>query len=223
MRGFAIKGNLRKGNLIPRDKFKPKNVERYFQFVDFVRKVDPCRLKFGDEKLLKGSKVYCKKGRRNVLTGEVPEQMVNGDFRNTYAIVGFCGIDPNCPPTSFSIHHEKNNAASFSDAVIQALAEGFLRPWDILVLDNAAIHFKGENNGLIDWMWDNHRIAIIPLPTRSPELNPIELIWRSLTMKIRSICVSSRAHACAIAATEILNNLTHDSVLSTYRECGYVY
>lgn len=223
LKGFSIKGSLRKPNHIPRDKFKPENVERYFQYVDFVQQVgDRRRLKFGDEKLLKGSEVYCKKGRRNVITGEMPEQIVNSDFRNTYAIIGFCGIDPDTPAVSFSIHDEKNNAASFSDAVINALAEGFLRPWDILVLDNAAIHFKGENQGLIDYMWDYHRIAIVPLPTRSPELNPQELVWRSLTMKLRAILVSSGAHACAVAATNILKNMTHSSIESTYRECGYI-
>lgn len=44
LRGFSIKGSLRKPNHIPRDKFKPANVERYFQYVDFIRGVDPRRL-----------------------------------------------------------------------------------------------------------------------------------------------------------------------------------
>lgn len=223
LKGFLIKGNLRNPDLIPCDKFKPENVEYYFQFVDIIKTIDPRRLKFGDEKLLKGSEVYCKKGRRNVITGEVPTHVVNGDFRNTYAITGFCGIDPECPAVSFDIHDEKNNAASFGNAVIQAIGEGFLRAGDVLVLDNAAIHFKGDNCGLEDWLWDEHRISVLPLPTRSPELNPQELIWRSLTMKIRSTRVSSKSHATAKNAHHILASMTHKSVEATYRELGYIH
>lgn len=89
-------------------------------------------------------------------------------------------------------------------------------------MDNAAIHFKGGNVGLVEWLWENHHVAVIPLPTRSPELNPMELVWRSLTMKIRSIRVSANNHATAIAATNILNNMSHKSTEETYRQCGYI-
>lgn len=68
----------------------------------------------------------------------------------------------------------------------------------------------------------NHGIAIIPLPTRSPELNPMERVWRSLTMKIRSIRVNSGSHSTAKAAHQILIDMTHRSVEATYRECGYI-
>lgn len=207
LRGFPIKGSLRQPDLIPRDKFKQQNIEYYFEFVENIQKIDPRRLKFGDEKLLKGREVYCKKGRRNVITGEVPKHIVNGDFRNTYAIIGFCGIDPDAPCMSFEIHDEKNDALSFSDAFIQAIVEGFLRPGDVLVLDNAAIHMKGENRGLEDWLWTRVGVVVIPLPTRSPELNPQELVWRSLTMKLRSIRVSSETHAAAKEAHQILEKM----------------
>ena len=222
LKGFPIKGSLRKPDLIPRDKFKPENVAQYFEYINFIRQIDPRRLKFGDEKLLKGAEVYCKKGRRHVLTGETPQFLVNGDFRNTYAIIGFCGIDRKAPPLSFSIHDEKNDSYNFSTAVTEAIAEGFLRRRDVLVLDNAAIHAKGDNTELVDWLWEEHGIAVLFLPTRSPELNPIELVWRSLVMKLRSVRVSSKSHACADAAFNVLANMTHDSILATYRECKYV-
>lgn len=223
LRGFPIRGSLRKPDLVPKDKFKPENVARYFEYVDFASQVDPKRLKFGDEKLLKGAEVYCRKGRRNVLTGDTPEFMVNGDFRNTYSIIGFCGINKKSPPLSFTIHDEKNDATSFSESIMSAIAEGFLRRHDILVLDNAAIHDKGENDGIEDWLWENHGVAVVFLPTRSPELNPIELVWRSLVMKLRSsTIVDGKSHGCAIAATEILGTMSHKSIRATYRECKYI-
>lgn len=221
--GFPYKGSMRKPDLIPRDKFKPDNIARYHQYIHWMKQIDPRRLKFGDEKLLKGNEVYNKKGRRNVITGEVPEFIVNSDFRNTYAIIGFCGIDRETRPVSFVIHDEKNNAVSFSEAIMEALAEGFLRRGDVLVLDNSAIHFKGENDGLIEWLWEEEGIAVIPLPTRAPELNPKELMWRNLTMKLRSSRVTSESHATAKLAHRIMLNFTHESTEAAYRQCGYIH
>ena len=220
---FPFKAKLRQPNLIPRDKFKPENIKRYFEFVERIAAIDPRRLKFGDEKHLKGSEVYNKKGRRDPLTGEVPEHHVNFDFRDTYSITGFCGIDPETNPMSFVIHDAKNDAASFSDAIVDAVAEGFLRRNDVLVLDNAAIHFQGDNDGIEDWLWDNFGISVIALPTRAPELNPIELVWRSLTMKLRAKRVKSDgSHATAKMAHSILANMSHQSIAATYQECGYI-
>ena len=222
LNGFPIKGSLRKPDMIPVDKFKPENIIRYFEFVEVINQINPKQIKFGNEKLLKGSEVYNKKGRRDPITGEVLEHIVNSDFRNTYSITGFCGIDKKTNPMSFVIHEAKNDATSFGDAVIDAIAEGFLRRGDVLVLDNAAIHFQGDNAGIEDGLWEDHGIAVLSLPTRSPELNPIELVWRSLTMKLRSIRVRSGSHQTAKAAARILANMSHNSIKSTYRECGYI-
>ena len=54
--------------------------------------------------------------------------------------------------------------------------------WDVVVLDNATIHGKGDNRYLVEWAWENFRILIIFLPTGSPEFNPQENVW-GLTVK----------------------------------------
>ena len=106
--------------------------------------------------------------------------------------------------------------------MFSAIAKKFLRRGDVLVLDNAAIHDKGDNTELVNWLYNSHGIAVLFLPTRSPELNPIELIWRNLVMKLRTVDVSSRSHACADAAFHILSRMSHRSVEGTYRECKYI-
>ncbi len=51
---FLHKGNLGKLNQVPIDKFTPENVLWTIKHWDFIARIDPFRLKFGDEKPLKG-------------------------------------------------------------------------------------------------------------------------------------------------------------------------
>ena len=83
-----------------------------------------------------------------MLTGDTLEFLVNGDFWNTCSIIGFCGTDAKCPPLSFNVHDEKNDSFSFSSAMTQAIAKGFFRPGDTLVLDNAEITPKDKTLNL---------------------------------------------------------------------------
>ena len=59
---------------------------------------DRSRIKFGDEKHVKGAELFCRKTRRAVFTGEVPPVLTHADVRNTSSIVGFCGIENRTPP-----------------------------------------------------------------------------------------------------------------------------
>jgi hypothetical protein len=79
-----------------------------------ISKVDSVWLKFGDEKHLKGTEIYCRRTRQNVLTGEVPPCYTAPDFHNTYTIVGLCCIDPSTVPLYYQIHDGTNDAESFS-------------------------------------------------------------------------------------------------------------
>lgn len=68
---FPISGNFRKPNLVPIDKFKPTNLWKADEYLAALAIICPKKLRFGDEKLIKGSEVYCRKTRRNVLTGKL--------------------------------------------------------------------------------------------------------------------------------------------------------
>jgi hypothetical protein len=67
---FPINGGFRKPNLVPVDKFKPRNLWRAAEYAEAISIIAPHKLRFGDEKLIKGSEVYCRRTRRNVLTGK---------------------------------------------------------------------------------------------------------------------------------------------------------
>ena len=73
----------------------------------------------------------------------------------------------------------------------EAITTGWLQPCDILVCDNARIHEGGVNVDLSDFLWDSPgsdgtplNMLLLPLPTQSLELNPIELLWNTLSKRL---------------------------------------
>lgn len=222
--GFDIKGTLCKPNLIPYDKFRPDNLEKAVEYLLMLSVFDRQRIKFGDEKHLKGSELFCRRTRRNIITGEVPPIMTHSDFRNTYSIVGFCGIDVRVTPLRYTISQGINDAENFAIQVELAVVLGWLLPYDVLVLDNAAIHTGGENSNLGDWLWDNFRIFVLFLPARTPEWNPIELVWNILVQRLQvfslEVASSLGQHSLVKASQIILDGITHAEVDGCFRRCG---
>ena len=222
---FPFKGNLRCPNHVPIDKFRPENLEQALKFIEFVAVADIRRLKFGDEKHLKGSEVYNKKVRVNPLTGQVPATVTNSDFRNAYHITALCGIDRDAvSPLYYRIHDGSNDSFEFAADLETAARLGFLRPGDFLILDNASIHSQGDNDDLDDYMWETYGVFIVFLPTRTPEWNPTELVWRMLVQRLRYYPrdMMQRQHASYHAAVDILRRMTLTDIESCYHQCGYL-
>jgi hypothetical protein len=152
--------------------------------MDILRIVNPSKLKFGDEKHLKGGELYTTCGRQCPFTGAVPSIMVASDFWNTYSLTGFCCIDTAVPACYYTIHQHMNDSSTFADDVEELIVVGWLKRGDILVLDNAAIHIGGENIDLHDWLFNGPHphdgqllgIFLLLLPAQTPELNPNELV-----------------------------------------------
>ena len=160
--------------------------------------------------------------RRDPITGCVPANKTGSDFRNTYSVTGFCSFNPEKEvPVYFRIHKNSNDADKFFDTVQQAVHEGYLVEYDVLVLDNAAIHSKR----LSRWLWENYKVLLLFLPTRSPEWNPIELVWRSLMSSLFRYPISEAQakygykDTTAYVAREILEDFTYDQVLGCYKKC----
>ena len=223
-KAFPFKGSLVQPNLVPYDKFRPANVTRAKEYLKFIAQIDPRRIKYGDEKLLKGQEIFNKKVRRHPLTGIVPATFTTPDFRNTYSIIGFCGINKQSTPVKFRIHEGTNNAELFADEIEWAIVKGFLVEGDVLVLDNAAIHVGKENSVLEDWLWQEFRIFVLFLPARTPEWNPIELMWNALVQRLKAIPLnvirSINKHAAAKAAEQVLKEFTHDDIAKFYETSG---
>jgi len=77
LRGNEYTGGMRVSNLVPKDKFTDENVERFLDYRGKIKKIHPCRIKFGDEKLLKGSELYSRKVRHCPETGVMEDVTVD--------------------------------------------------------------------------------------------------------------------------------------------------
>ena len=66
--------------LDPYDKFRPGNIEKTWEYLEHISKISPERLKYGDEKSLKGKEIFNKLARRDVLTGLVPQTKTDPDL-----------------------------------------------------------------------------------------------------------------------------------------------
>jgi hypothetical protein len=221
---YPYRAGLVKPNMVPYDKFRIDNVIKAFEYIHIILTLDPKRLVFADEKLLKGQELFMRKVRVDPMTGEKPAMNPDPDFRNTHSITGFCSIADDKPAVLFRIHEGNNDAEQFSFDVEQAIICGYLVPGDFFVIDNAAYHIGRENAVLDEWLWDNHGIFLLQLPPRSPEWNPIELVWNILVQRLRSCdMLEARTkygtNASANMAAEILEDISTETVARCFRHC----
>jgi transposase len=85
--------------------------------------------------------------------------------------------------------------------------------------------YKPENiERAVEYIQTIISIHLLWLPTRSPELNPIELLWNILVQRLRTVDLFSQAparHRVAYHTFDILRAITTQEVLACYRKCGY--
>jgi transposase len=128
--------------------------------------------------------------------------------------------------TTLKLRDGMNNTAVFSKTVIRMVATGFLRQGDVLALDNAAIHRYRESTTLGDYLWYEHGILITFIPTRAPELNPIEQMWNILMQRLKNVALlgpgQNHSHQAATAAAMVMNECTHLDVQACYISSGYL-
>ena len=224
---FDHSGRFCKPNLVPKDKFRAANIVRYMEFCLVLEQL-PNRTKFHwlDEKHLVNKDVEATKVRVDPLTGYIPCIMVNGDFRDAYNLVAIISACPTKEkPVAYSIGRENGTAASFLVFVQFLLQNNWFERGDVLIMDNASIHTGGEADIVEDLLWHAKQVLVVYLPTRSPELNPIELIFHILARRIRSFryreLVGSCDKAVLALSCRVLDEMSYDLVSRCCRHCGY--
>lgn len=104
---------------------------------------------------------------------------------------------------------------SFALYVAHCLAPT-LRPGDVLVLDNLAVHKLG---GLREWLAERG-VEVLFLPPYSPDFSPIEQAWSKLKTKLRT-CAARSYEALQEALHEAIDWITGQDARNWFDHCGY--
>ena len=228
------RGNFRKLPTVPIDKYRPSNIITYQDYLNYISVIPPHLIHFGDEKSLKGTEVFNRKGRVDPTSGENDQLIVPPYFRNTFCIMGMTTINrQKNPPFLYSIGDENHDSAAFLAFMVMAVATGWLSRGDFIVIDNAILHSAGSCDIIHDFLWSSPgldglpiNIVIVPFPTRAPELNPIELNWNTFVLrlkkeKVQILIQGGGGKVLMEAAGQIMSNFSHEDNEINYIKRGY--
>ena len=223
---FDHAGKFKKANLVPLDKWRPENIDKFNNFLATINQL-PNRLKFHfcDEKHIVNKDCVGNKMRADPLSGRVRCIHVSGNFCFAYNMIAIMSLNPNkTRPMAYTLGEENGTAACFTAFIQNLLIVKWFQPGDVLVMDNAAIHSGAEAGIIKDLLWEQARVLVVELPTRSPELNPIELIFHILARRLRSFRYhreDPRDLDVPSQASAVMNDITTELVLKRARHCGY--
>jgi transposase len=230
---FDYKGSFRKPNLVPLDKFRQENVIRYVEYkLKCALITDKSRFCFIDEKHLVNKDSVPKKLRACPVSGRMDFISVSGDFRKTYNLIACISSNPNkLTHCVYTMGEQNGTAAAFVNFCQMMIQTRWLVHDEVLVMDNAGIHTGRESEDLVDFFWETIvdgrplHVLVIYLPTRSPELNPIELIFHIFSRRVRSYRMHHNAgpvdQAIIRYGSQVLEDLSYETILRCYAHCGY--
>ena len=101
-------------------------------------------------------------------------------------------------------------------AYVEQVLVPTLRPGDVVVLDNLAVHKQPDVRTAIEHVGAQLRF----LPPYSPDFNPIELAFAKLKAFLRAMRPRSFQQVCDLIATA-LGLFTRDECANYVRHCGY--
>jgi transposase len=192
---FDHPGTSRKPNLVPLDKFRSKNLVQHFDFCAIIDEhPDKTVFNFSDEKQVVNKDALPCKIRACPTNGFMDFIPVSsGDFRDAFNLFTAVSANPDKPhPVAWMIGQENGDSHSFVAFVNHLIVSGFIRHGKVVAMDNARTHTGGVAEMAADLLWNavvdgraSHVLATC-LPTRSPELNPTELVFHILARRIQS-------------------------------------
>ena len=184
---------------------------------------------FSDEKSFTLNDLLKLRVRKDPLTGEIPT-VIHGSGVNVRKRHNmFCTIRPfnnsNSSKTLICVITEQNGTAElFQRYVRMIIGAGFLVVGDIAACDNASIHVNAENADLQSIL-SSVGIDVVLLPSYSPELNPIELVFNVMAARFKSRHHESMFNTdydVLAFLHEVINSITPDITFSCYQKCGCV-
>ena len=181
-----------------------------------------------DEKHLVNKDTLPKKVRVDPLTGRIDFIPASSDFHKAYNLIACISTNPNkLTPTFYTIGKNNGSAEAFTDFIQEMIASKFILHGEVLIMDNTVIHTGGEASIVERMLWDTViddrplNVLVLYLPTCSPELNPIELVFHILSKRLRDWRNHDNVQGSAVVhkTREVLDGLAYNIVLKCVIHC----
>ena len=207
-----------------KNKFSVDNVNYSQDYLNFISQVDPYKLKFFDEMGVNLNDCNKRYGHslKNTPCIEV------GGFSKSQNITlnflgGLEGVMYANTVTGASDTIEFLNFFAEASRSFQPNGNPVLMAGDIIVLDNCPTHHNAGGFALGQWL-DNLGIDVVYLPTYSPEMNPVELVFQKLKIVLKreelEPLVSTNLHAALYCAIE---EISPNDMQGFYRHTNYMF
>lgn len=121
------------------------------------------------------------------------------------------------PPAYVDIREESNTQHDFLRFLEGAVQAGYLGEGDVLVMDNAAVHFARDTFEAIDELCASACFTIRFLPAYSPEYNPCELIFSQLKRWLRQN--RSPQESLHLTVLRGIATISDETVIKYYEHC----
>jgi len=157
------------------NKFKPKNLNRYLDYIIAVQDIDWNKLVFLDEAHVVSRTLHKKK-----VLGVVNQRTWVKD--NDLHGKSFLEKDR---PLLVDLREETNTQWDFVEVVEYAVESEFLCNGDYLVVDNACVHGGADSLQQLLRILYGAGVHLVFLPKYSPELNPCELVFNKMKNYLR--------------------------------------
>jgi hypothetical protein len=95
---WDYKGNLKQANIVPLDKWKPRNKVGYYKFMQkLCIYSNRSKFNFIEEKRIYNKDVYATKGRADPLDGKLPCIHISSNFPEAYNVMAIISPNPDNP------------------------------------------------------------------------------------------------------------------------------
>lgn len=195
----------RRARRVPPKSPCPKRKARFLRAIRRIRTLEKCQILFADEcgLCLQPSLPYLwqRPGQRVGLPSSAHSRRIN--------IVGFLKADGTC------LHHFTTCQAvkaEFFIECIDALIAKKMGP-TVVVVDNAGVHTSKAVKACRS-RWRAQGLRLLYLPPYSPQLNPIELLWRNLKYRWLPVGAYQDFQTLCQCVTDILNAYSKNYTLT---------
>jgi len=196
-------------------KYLPQNMERYGQFVTWFCQADWRKVKFLDEVHFSSKNVA-----KSTAVGPVNQRVIRLNWApidTRMSVTAITTPERENKPIEIWAREDSNNAQNFVEFVLYCLEEHILENGDVLVCDNSSVHGGDNTLAHLDTILQVFGVTMYFLPTYSPELNPIEMVFGFVKTYLRG---NTHDDDVFIAIMDAFAHVEKSHITSFYEHCA---